>query len=226
MTCGIYSITNTKNGKRYIGSSVNIEKRWGDHVSNLRAKKHHSRHLQLAWNKYGEQVFRFELVAACDRGELIDQEQFWIDAFQTADGRHGYNIRWKADSNLGVEISAESRAKLSVSLRKAFSTPEARAKMSASMREVSARPGVRENRSASMKREWSNPDAKARRLSIIREVASRPEIRAKRTAALLGHECSSETRAKISKSLMGHEASEKAKAILVEAVQKRLLHVS
>jgi phenylalanyl-tRNA synthetase alpha chain len=75
---GVYSITNIKNKKRYIGSAVNIERRWMQHRSELRGGYHRSRYLQRAWKKYGEDAFRFEILATCDPDDLIAQEQFFI----------------------------------------------------------------------------------------------------------------------------------------------------
>lgn len=133
MTCGIYSITNTKNKKRYIGSAIDIGKRWREHLYGLRNGKHHSRHLQAAWNKYGEATFCFDVVTTCDPEQLIEQEQFWIDAFQTANVRFGYNISHTAGSTLGVKATDETRAKLSASHMGKHRTEEAKAKTAASL---------------------------------------------------------------------------------------------
>lgn len=38
--CGIYMLLNTKNGKRYIGSSINIRRRLWTHRALLRHNKH------------------------------------------------------------------------------------------------------------------------------------------------------------------------------------------
>lgn len=43
MTIGVYSITNNKDGKRYIGSSIDIKQRWSTHASQLRCGKHYNR---------------------------------------------------------------------------------------------------------------------------------------------------------------------------------------
>jgi hypothetical protein len=56
MASGIYQIRNKANGHRYVGSSNNIQERWHKHISDLNRNKHHSRHLQNAWNKYGSAV--------------------------------------------------------------------------------------------------------------------------------------------------------------------------
>lgn len=42
---GIYSILNLTNGKRYVGSSVNLYGRLNEHLYNLRHNKAHNKHL-------------------------------------------------------------------------------------------------------------------------------------------------------------------------------------
>lgn len=110
---GIYAIRNTDNGKVYVGSAVNLRKRWHNHLHALRANKHHSPHLQYAWNKYGESKFKFEVLQYVDVPDnLIQAEQRWIDEF-SAYGKGGYNATPKAGSALGRKASDELRAKLS-----------------------------------------------------------------------------------------------------------------
>lgn len=66
MKSGIYSITNVLNKKIYIGSAVNIKKRWSDHRYCFLKNKHHNSHFQSAWNLYGESNFKFEVIEYCD----------------------------------------------------------------------------------------------------------------------------------------------------------------
>lgn len=88
---GIYSITNTQNNKLYIGSSKNIEQRWRQHKNMLKGDRHHSAHLQNAWNKYGEDNFIFEIIEECNEDILIEREQYYIDLYSSADSLYGYN---------------------------------------------------------------------------------------------------------------------------------------
>ena len=76
---GVYRIRNTVNGKEYIGSSVDVQKRWSAHRSALRLGTHPNRHLQTAWNKYGEEAFVFEMVTACESAESLEREQAALD---------------------------------------------------------------------------------------------------------------------------------------------------
>ena len=61
-TKGIYTITNLVDGKYYIGSSITIEERLKKHKRTLLNNKHHCKYLQRAWNKYGEDKFKFDIV--------------------------------------------------------------------------------------------------------------------------------------------------------------------
>lgn len=100
---GIYKITCNRNGKIYVGSSVNLYRRWlSRHVPDLRKNKHCNKHLQAAWNKYGEHSFSFELLEACNKEDLICKEQFWIDSLNACDKKIGYNLARVAGSTLGV----------------------------------------------------------------------------------------------------------------------------
>lgn len=51
---GVYQIFNIETNKRYIGSSIDVERRLKEHKRNLKAHRHSNQHLQNAWNKYEE----------------------------------------------------------------------------------------------------------------------------------------------------------------------------
>lgn len=113
MSCGIYQILNTKNGKRYIGCAINWMKRKREHLFLLRHNSHTNSHLQNAYNNYGENFFKFEIIEHVEHSKnLIKREQFWIDKY---DFDKLYNIRKIAYSNLGIKWSNKSREKLSKS---------------------------------------------------------------------------------------------------------------
>ena len=48
---GVYAIRNTKNGKMYIGESIDIEQRWKVHQEDLDNGNHHSYKLQNEWDR-------------------------------------------------------------------------------------------------------------------------------------------------------------------------------
>lgn len=105
-------IRNKANGKVYVGSAVKLNKRWDNHKSDLRKNKHHSKHLQSAWNKYGQESFDFVLLEECIPEVLIMREQNWIDFFKSYDDRFGYNIAAIVGNNfLGRKHTEEAKEK-------------------------------------------------------------------------------------------------------------------
>lgn len=77
---GVYCI-HCLNGKDYIGSTtVNFRTRLLRHLRELKSNKHHSLHLQNAFNKYGIDSFSISLIYIGDNGEkILTEEQWYID---------------------------------------------------------------------------------------------------------------------------------------------------
>jgi group I intron endonuclease len=114
MKSGIYLIKNIINNKVYIGSAVNIDRRWEQHKKLLKKGKHHSCHLQLAWNKYGEQNFKFEILEEVSNPlHLVSYEQVYLDYHKSYEDERGYNICKVAGSPLGLRRSEEAKKKMS-----------------------------------------------------------------------------------------------------------------
>lgn len=87
---GIYIIRCKPTGKVYVGSSLDIYRRWYLHKSALRHGRHHSLKLQRAWNKYGEDAFEFEIAEEVIDGLLPVYEQVYINSHNSK--ANGYNI--------------------------------------------------------------------------------------------------------------------------------------
>jgi group I intron endonuclease len=108
MKTGIYKIFNTATGKMYVGSAIDIDRRWADHKKLLKQGTHHSKKLQNSWLKHGPEAFEFSIIEfVLSKEELISREQYWIDAFECS-GPLGYNISPTAFSLLGFRHSEES----------------------------------------------------------------------------------------------------------------------
>lgn len=90
--CGIYKITNTINGKVYIGQSVNLNKRMKSHLAYLKANKHHNNYLQNSFNKYGVEAFVFEVIKLCAIKELDNLEMKYILEYNSTSEVFGYNL--------------------------------------------------------------------------------------------------------------------------------------
>lgn len=106
----IYKIRNVVNGNYYIGSTVDSRKRFWAHRKDLRLGQHVCVHLQRAWNKYGEDCFKFEIVEQLDSKEaLFPAEQRWLD--EHFGKEYCYNVAAHADAPMR-DASPELRAHL------------------------------------------------------------------------------------------------------------------
>ena len=92
---GIYKITNEITGKFYIGSSKDIEQRFGEHKMMLNNNKHINVILQRSWNKHGANNFTFSVLEECPADKCIEREQHYLDTLQPFKSI-GYNIGKKA----------------------------------------------------------------------------------------------------------------------------------
>jgi group I intron endonuclease len=91
-TSGVYQIRCVPTSKIYVGSTVNLRDRWYRHCRSLALGKHRNRYLQNAWDKYGEQSFKFEILEYVNDSQLLHAEQEWIDRTHCTDKTIGFNL--------------------------------------------------------------------------------------------------------------------------------------
>jgi group I intron endonuclease len=117
----IYRIVHIKTGRCYVGhTSLKPSARWGRHKHGLEKGKHHARHLQHAWLKYGPNAFKFEVIEECAETDKLAREQHWIDTLnpifnvaRVAGSILGYKFTdEQIAKRIGHEVSAETRAKI------------------------------------------------------------------------------------------------------------------
>lgn len=149
---GIYAITHTPTGRRYVGQSNNIEKRFSQHRKALQRGKHYNAKLQRAWNQYGEAEFEFVVLEQCEADKLTEREQSYIDqqpwfnlALYADAGMRGrkhtnetrvkmkeaWVNRVDKSPNKGGTLSDTTKAKISATLKGRPLSEETKAKMSA-----------------------------------------------------------------------------------------------
>lgn len=121
MTSGIYMLISIS-GRRYIGSSHNIENRIKLHFRNLRGNRHQNIFLQHDFNKYRK--MEYEILMACSDDLLLKQEQRFIDELKPE-----LNLCLVAGSTLGTKMRPESKEKLSQA-RKGKTSPRKGARLS------------------------------------------------------------------------------------------------
>ena len=106
----IYKITNSINGKVYIGlTTVTLEARWRGHIRDSRVC---DRHLYRSMRKYGLENFIIEEIDNTDDFKKLGElERYYIKAFDSRNPDKGYNITGGGESN---QLDGNPRAKLKV----------------------------------------------------------------------------------------------------------------
>lgn len=198
---GIYQIVNSANGKRYIGSTNCLSRRWVEHRKKMRAGISTCTRLQSAWKKYGEDCFAFFVIEEnVDAVDLLVREQYWMDELKPE-----YNVAPVAGSQSGIKHSDKTRALLS-SINKI--TPEQREKMVSGIRNMSPEDKAvcRARQSAAHKGNTYNlgkkasPETRAKMSEIGKRRVFTVEHRARISAALKGKSKTLEHRANMSSS--------------------------
>jgi group I intron endonuclease len=202
MNTGIYSIS-SPSGRRYIGSAINIDRRWLRHRKDLKAGKHGNRSLQRAAVKYGVENLKFEKLIICDAPLLLFYEQLAIDGLKPE-----YNLALIAGSTIGIKRSDEFRTKISAALRLRSVSDETRAKIGAKHKGKKLKPYQIKALAEGRARKPQSKDD----LRECAKAMNTPEAKAKKALAMIGRPVSAETRAKIRKSLMGHPMSDETRA--------------
>jgi len=111
----IYIIKNIKNNKVYIGiTSRNVQTRWKEHIYKLNKKSHENKLLQKDWNKYGKDMFIFEILKKCDYSKLEKNENFYINKYKSTNKKFGYNNKSEG-YNGGMTDAVKEKISLSVS---------------------------------------------------------------------------------------------------------------
>jgi group I intron endonuclease len=146
MARGIYKIINVINNKFYVGSAVDFTVRKRKHWWQLRKGTHRNKHLQAAWNKYGEQSFTFVIVEEFPfETNILVAENVWLKEHVGKD--YCYNIATDATApQLGMygeknamwgktfSHTEEAKAKISAASAERVQTEEEKAKRRKSMR--------------------------------------------------------------------------------------------
>ena len=197
---GIYQIINLDNGKRYVGSAVNIRNRWTCHTKHLMDGTHSNTHLGRSWAKHGESAFAFCILERVnDPGRLIEREQYWIDKLNPE-----FNIRKVAQSNQGLKATTATKRKMSKAQKERWDnlpaderkkrsdriqkiganatigmhrTPEQKEHLRQKMKNRYFSPEHRARITEGNKRAWADPESKKERLKKARSLTKEQVFR-------------------------------------------------
>lgn len=124
-----YLITNTINGKQYVGVTLKtLEKRWAAHVRASR-RENATIYLHRAIRKYGVENFCYRLIAtASNKKSLLRLETALIEKYNTLTP-NGYNLTKGGRGSLGFKFTPEQKEKLRLRPKRTLSM-ETRIKIS------------------------------------------------------------------------------------------------
>lgn len=183
---GIYTVTNTVLGTVYVGHARNIRKRWEQHRSTLGTGTHRNRYLQSAWDKFGPEAFRFEVILDLSEvpkdaliARLNEEEIAALRRFPDT-----YNLMEAGES--GIVASEATRHLLSKQRLAMWADPILRERLVGAMKARAADPEHQKRRGAAIAAYRNTPEAKAavsaHAKSLWADPAHRAEQSAKRTA--------------------------------------------
>lgn len=114
---GIYCIENNINHKKYVGRSVDIDRRRDQHFYALMNNFHGNDHLQSSYNKYNSDFSFYILEIIESKDDLNTREIYWISKLGTFDPSKGYNKTQGGEGMLGYTPSEYTRKLLSDRLK-------------------------------------------------------------------------------------------------------------
>ncbi len=215
---GVYLIRNLVNGKIYVGSSFDIQRRWREHKNRLLRGQHHSANLQAAWLKYGALAFEFEVLEECASADIVIVcEQRWLDALMPYDKVIGYNRRKVAESCLGIKRSGPREEARLAAVAAAMKEPAVRAKIRAAKSVIS--PETRRKIGDARRGKKMSREAVEQMKARVRNPS--PETLAKMSLASASR--SAEAKRKIAESLKGRMPSDLARKRASEVNKGRVL---
>lgn len=196
----VYVVTNSANGKRYVGQThLTLAARWKAHVTAARGPHAFCRLLYAAIRKYGHEAFSIQAVEVMPPGstqaDLDAAEQRQIAAIGTL-SPHGYNLL-AARGGRGI-ASDSTRARMSVAKKGRKHTPEHAAKIGAANRGRKANPAAIAKMNAARLALGRSAETRAKISAANKGRPQHPNQIAALRAAHVGAKRSPETCARIS----------------------------
>jgi len=201
---GIYKLTCEKNGKIYIGKSVNLYYRLSNHKSCEKKSKGRS-YLENAVIKYGWSSFNVEILEIMDNFDkmtdndnILKKESYYIELFNATNASKGYNLCKYSTDRTGVRHSEDFKKNMSLRQTGRKLSDETKEKIRQSRLGKSGTPHTEEHKE------------RMRQLNLGRKML--PEDVEKLRQARLGTKASEDTKMKMSISQSGRKHSDETKA--------------
>lgn len=111
----VYSITNIKTNKIYIGQTINFKRRKSEHIYNLKNNKHRNHYLQEDFNIFGEASFIFKIEAEnLNRDQRLEIETKLIQFHGGIESFQVYNFQDNINENIEMKnlVSKNQKGKV------------------------------------------------------------------------------------------------------------------
>lgn len=177
--CGVYLIV-SPSGRRYVGSSVNIEYRWSLY---RRLNCDRQKLLYNSLKKYTPENHKFSILFRCGESDMFDWERIFGDLYLSLQKYGGLNLSLPKSGDRPYEVSDETRVKLSENAKKYYEdNPESISRFREGAKRYKLNnPGKLKEfiEKGNITRKTS--EYRAKRSAIAKEMGSRPEVRKERS---------------------------------------------
>jgi group I intron endonuclease len=120
MSYTLYKITNSINGKVYIGYTKNAKTRFKDHIRHAKSS-HTNQRLHSAIRKYGAENFSFLIVDTVENKlDAIQREIELITTFNSTDPKIGYNLTNGGEGGNFYEFISDDNKQKSINRLKSW----------------------------------------------------------------------------------------------------------
>lgn len=128
----VYKIIFNSYDKIYIGSTCRWPYRKTEHLTTLKSNKHFNQYLQRVFNKLGEECIKIEPIEFCDKKNINEREQYWIDFYDSTNPNKGFNLVKLVNSRgtLGYKYTKKQKEKISAATKLRMQKKEEREKIS------------------------------------------------------------------------------------------------
>lgn len=156
----IYKITDTTNGKPYIGKTTRtIEERFKEHTESPFL-------IGRMIRAHGAENFTIEVIEECETEELLNEREiFWIAYFDCITP-NGYNCKTGGEGGSHCE---ETKAHISATMTGSKQTDEHRANSSAAQQKRWLDPAEHEKASAAQKKRYEDPAEHAKTAAALKK---------------------------------------------------------
>lgn len=118
----IYTITNKINNKKYVGQTIDTEKRWKEHQYNAKNNLYPTIYLYNAMKKYGLENFTFEVIESdIPLEEINAREEYWIEKLNTL-RPNGYNLTLGGEGTKGYKMLKKTKELISTKAKERFNS--------------------------------------------------------------------------------------------------------